>query len=395
MKRLIATLLVLLVPLGVSAQGPSRAAGAPRLTTDRERPSAAPAPDSAQPPAARPAAQPRRRKRRGSMVGYIADALVESKLRLRFDAGSGVDAPDRAEFFYAKCGCYRLNVPQGDPAYDPDAPGPGPGIVTDLNFQQLYVQGEYAPTERFSVFAELPFRRIDPKAFAPAPPGSFGSQSGIGDVQVGVKLALQSTPTSTVTLQLQGYLPTGTASKGLGTDHASVEPALLAYHELSDRAALEWQIGDRHPLGGSAGVPTTSSDKFAGDVLFYGIGPSYEVYRSGDTRLVPVVELVGWRVLNGFETGKPSRIDGTNIVNLKLGARVVWGEGERSSLYVGYGHALTTAHWYDDVVRLEYRLSFGRTGEGAPVPEAGAPSGRPSVPPTPAPQPRRRPRPDA
>jgi hypothetical protein len=30
----------------------------------------------------------------------------------------------------------------------------------------------------------------------------------------------------------------------------------------------------------------------------------------------------------------------------------------RSSIYVGYGHALTDATWYDDIVRLEYRVGF-------------------------------------
>src|SRR5205809_7524462 len=49
--------------------------------------------------------------RRPSMVGYIDDARVESHLRLRFDAASNSKFPDRAEFFYAKCGCYQGLAP--------------------------------------------------------------------------------------------------------------------------------------------------------------------------------------------------------------------------------------------------------------------------------------------
>jgi hypothetical protein len=40
------------------------------------------------------------------MVGYVEDATIESKVRLRFDSAFHDTAPDRAEFFYAKCGCY-------------------------------------------------------------------------------------------------------------------------------------------------------------------------------------------------------------------------------------------------------------------------------------------------
>ena len=41
------------------------------------------------------------------MVGYIDDPVVSSKIRVRFETGMHNRAPDRAEFFYAKCGCYR------------------------------------------------------------------------------------------------------------------------------------------------------------------------------------------------------------------------------------------------------------------------------------------------
>ena len=101
--------------------------------------------------------------RSGSMIGYIDDAIVGTKVRIRFDAGMHIQAPDRAEFFYAKCGCYRDLV---GPAFDPNAPGPRPDIATDLNFQQFYVQAEYAVNPRVSVFGELPLRWLQPQEFA-------------------------------------------------------------------------------------------------------------------------------------------------------------------------------------------------------------------------------------
>ena len=45
------------------------------------------------------------------------------------------------------------------------------------------------------------------------------------------------------------------------------------------------------------------ADKFAGNIFSYGIGPSFDLYRSGNVRFAPVVELVGWHVLSGFQTG--------------------------------------------------------------------------------------------
>ena len=90
----------------------------------------------------------------------------EGMFRLRYDAGYGDNRPDRAEFFYAKCGCYR-DLPSSDPAFDASAPGPRPGAADVLNYQQLYLDGEYAVKNRVSFFAELPVRWIQPQSFIP------------------------------------------------------------------------------------------------------------------------------------------------------------------------------------------------------------------------------------
>jgi hypothetical protein len=299
------------------------------------------------------------------MVGYIENAIVGSQIRIRSEAGFDAQFPDRAEFFYAKCGCYQTNLAgSGLPAFDPNAPGPGPGVVTKLNFQQLFMQAEYAPQRRFSMFVEVPVRWIQPTAFV-AGFGSFGNQAGLGDVTAGLKAALIASPSQYFTLQVKSYFPSGDASKGLGTNHFSIEPDLLYYRALSDRIAFESEIGIWHPIGGSAGVASASNStpqSFAGNVLSYGVGPSYQVFRSEHVRVTPVVELVGWSVLGGFETvwlssttiGVPA--SGTNIVNIKMGARTELNGG--NSVYIGYGRAITNAVWYTDLVRVEYRHSF-------------------------------------
>jgi hypothetical protein len=296
-------------------------------------------------------------KRRGSMVGYIENATIRSQFRIRFDGGWGVDSPDRAEFFYGKCGCYRDLA--GSPLLDADAPGPGPGIVTGLNFKQFMVLGEYAVNDRVAVFGELPIRSINPTSFV-AGTGSFGKQSGLSDLTAGLKVGLVTEENRDVTLLLRASLPSGDSLKGLGTDHASFEPALLYRQAVNDKVSIESQFGLWNPIGGSRG-PLPSDGKFAGSVLYYGIGPSFDAFDNGKVRLSPVVELVGWRVLKGFETRTlltpiGGNAEGVNIVNLKIGARTSFDNG--GSVYVGFGWHLTDAVWYDKIWRLEYRKGF-------------------------------------
>lgn len=298
-----------------------------------------------------------------SMVGYIDNAIVGNEIRVRFDAAFNDQFPDRAEFIYGKCGCYRNPaLPAG--VFDPNAPGPGPGIPNNVNFQSLSFMGEYAPTRRFSVFTEIPIRWLQPSGVV-APAGAtqaFPNGAGISDITVGLKYAMLVTEHSYLTAQLTTYFPSGNALHGLGTNHYSLEPAILYHGTVTDRFSVEGEIGGWLPTGGSAGNPTTGSQGFAGNIFFYGIGPSYKLIDSNKFRLAPVVELVGWSVTGGQQTevtataGPTFSASGTNIVNIKIGARMAF--QQHNSVYVGYGKALTSADWYDDILRVEYRYSF-------------------------------------
>ena len=313
------------------------------------------------PPPAAERQESQRPRTEGSMVGYIDDAIVGSQVRIRFDAGFNDDTPDLAEFFYGKCGCYRGLANVAPAAYDPNAPGPPPGnaivIPRTLNFQQVFITTEYAFSRRISVFADLPFRWLQAQGLAVGTPGSFPNQGGFSDARVGVKVAVLASANHYLTAQFRTYAPSGDASKGLGTNHWSIEPAVLYYQKLSGRAALESQFSFWHPTSGSAGVPTSSSRPFWGNILIYGFGPSYVVYRNDRFRVAPVVEIVGWHILGGMVTGAANPdATGINIVNGKIGIRT--GFGRRSSIYAGFGHKLTKEDWYQDIFRVEYRYSF-------------------------------------
>jgi len=352
MKRAILAMLVTFLPVAVAAQDSPASGGDTSVTS--------PVPDRSA-PAADEASQGRAGRggppRRGSMVGYIEDATIGSGLRVRFDSGWDMTSPDRAEFFYAKCGCYRDFT--DSPAADPNAPGPGPGVVQNMNYNQLNLMTERQISKHASIIFDLPFRWIKPTDFV-AGTGSFGNQSGIGDITVGTKVAIATSSSHDITVMVRGSIPTGDSSKGLGTDHGSIEPALLVRQSLGGRAEIEGQFGYWHPTGSSQG-PLPGSGNFSGDILYYGIGPSFNIVNKRNARFAPVVELVGWHLLGGFETsaffvnGTSGDVSGMNIVNLKVGARLALKTG---SVYVGYGWALTNNAWYDHILRLEYRAKI-------------------------------------
>jgi hypothetical protein len=321
--------------------------------------------------ASSPPVQARRRRPRSassSNVGYVDNAIVGNMFTLRYDNAREAAMPDMAEFIYAKCGCYRVL------GLDPDAPGPAGSlsggdplqdqlIEPSLDFQDVTLDAEIAFSDRFSVFAEIPYRSVRGEVLMDG--------SGIADIQAGFKYALVATEDRYLTFQGRVYLPTGDPAEGLGTDHASVEPGLL-YHEGSgDRLKLDAEVRLWIPTGGSsnAGLEVVApavaeaQDNYYGNVLRYGVGLSYDVSPDASVRVTPVVELVAWRILSGAgllsPDGTPASAmfvdaSGTNIANIKVGFR--FGIRERDSIFAGYGKALTDTWWYDDIFRIEYRL---------------------------------------
>lgn len=293
-----------------------------------------------------------------SPTGYVDDAAVGSMVRVRFDAGFDMTAPDRAEFFYAKCGCYRTV------GADPNAPGPGTVVVTKLRFQEAHVNLEYGFARRFSLFVDGSGRSIQPQSgfdweTSKTVVNPFGSQTGPGDLQAGFKLAAIASREGYLTFQFRTYFPTGNALLGLGTNHYSVEPSLLFTRKLRRAMTLSGQFSVWHPVEGSsaAGASQDPSQSFAGNVLTYGAGASYRFLVGDNLRVAPVVELFGWSVRSGYVTefnGSPSA--SANIVNAKLGARIF--SGRHNSIYVGFGRQLSHVGWYRDLFRMEYAHIF-------------------------------------
>jgi hypothetical protein len=266
-----------------------------------------------------------------SSAGYIDSAIPGSLFRFRFDAAYNDARPTRAEFFY----------PKGAP-FGPGLPEP----ERSVDFQELAAYLELAASERLSGFINTPVRFLNPEINR--------DHAGFSDLDAGFKFAFLSSDARVATFQFRTYMPTGESRRGLGTDHVSLEPALLCYDALTDRLALESELRVWVPLGGT---------DFAGNIVRYGIGIHYDLFRTSNCTYVPVAEFVGWTVLDGKESvlppsGKAFVQDaaGQTILNAKLGMRVKfsdWGD-----LYGGYGRALTGNRWYEDILRVEFRLFF-------------------------------------
>jgi hypothetical protein len=268
---------------------------------------------------------------RDASVGYIDSPAPANQLRLRADFGYDFRTPTRAEFFY--------------PRSRPLGPGlPDPERAVDFQDYTLYLEKMIGPN--WSVFAEGGARALNPDL--------NDNHTGLADANVGFKCAFLADECQVWAFQLRAYLPTGAASRGLGTHHVSLEPAVLGFVRLTQDLGLAAELRYWHPVGGT---------DFAGDVVRYGLGLRYDLWQSADWRLAPAVEAVGWSVLGGQESrlmpdGTVAVLDagGTNVVNLKVGARL--DVGDRAGFYAGYGRALTGQRWYRDVVRVEFRWLY-------------------------------------
>src|SRR5579884_1537897 len=208
-----------------------------------------------------------------SSVGYIDPAIPGNVFRLRFDAADDNREPTRAEFFYAQ------GAPRG-----PGLPEPEPRV----NFQELSTYLEGLVSDRLSAFINLPVRFLEPERNP--------DHSGFSDLDAGFKYAFWEDANQVGTFQFRTYAPTGDAALGLGTRHVSLEPSLLWYDRLSERWGLESEFRVWVPIGGT---------DFAGDIVRYGTGVHYDLCHARNCTFTPVLELVGWTVLNGKESVVP------------------------------------------------------------------------------------------
>lgn len=266
-----------------------------------------------------------------SIVSFLDSAVPRSLVRTRIDLGYDNRRPTRAEYVWPKSGL-------------PSSPGP-PLPETNLDAQELATYAELALGEQVSFFLETPMRWANPE--------QNSNERGLGDANAGFKWAFLKQPNLVTTLQVRGYFPTA-AEPALGTDHYALEPALLVNYHLAEYLLLEGDLRYWLPLGGT---------DFAGDVVRYGLGLSFGQRPAGEIWLTPVVEVVGWTVLDGQVMAARSpalfvveSAAGDTIVNGCFGVRL--GLGQSCDFYFGYSRCFTGDTWFKDLFRTEFRLNF-------------------------------------
>jgi hypothetical protein len=251
-----------------------------------------------------------------SVGGYIDSAIPGTYFRLRFDAVDGINRSDRAQYLYEE-------------------------FVPRVKYQDIGTYVEMAFNKQFSAFVDLHSHFVQ---------GEDVNASGLGDTQVGFKWAFVHEEDRFVTFQLRTSIPTGNPLHLLGNGVVAVEPGLLTWRKLNDRVTLEGEFKLWIPIDGSV---------VSGNVLQYGGAVSYRLFEMKHVSISPVVEMMGWTVLNGQETPAYDvyqNAAGDTIVNVKMGARFEF--GPRWNMYMGYGRSITGDVWYKDVARVELRLSF-------------------------------------
>jgi hypothetical protein len=264
-----------------------------------------------------------------SFVSFIEGAAPRSLFMMRLEAGYGMRQPTRAEYFLSKGGL-------------PNSPG-YPLIETKVDYQEWDSYAEYALTPWFSMFIQAPYRWLNPNVNQ--------NESGGANMQYGMKLCTWSSAPAIATFEVRLYQPA--AHTDIAFDHWAVEPGLLAAYRWNDNILLE---GDIHYW-----IPIRGTD-FSGEVLRYGIGLSYGKRQPNGFWFMPVVEAVGWTVMNGktILANSPDSYliqdaRGQTIINGYLGLR--WGYGNLD-FYTGYGRSFTGDAWQRDTIRLEARFVY-------------------------------------
>ncbi len=266
-----------------------------------------------------------------SYVSFIDGAAPRNAFGLRFEGMYANRQPMRAEYLFAKGG-----LPNSVGFLLPE---------TRVDSLELTSSAEYSITPWFSLFMEAPFRWVNPEVNA--------NQYGAGDMRYGLKLCTWSSENMIATILFRIYQPTARHDV-LGTHHWSLEPGLLAAYRVNDKILIEGEFRYWTALGNS---------DFAGSLLRYGLGVSYMHRNQNGTWISPVLEGVGWSVLDG-KTMIASTPDnfvvqdayGQTIANAYLGLRM--GYGRNLDFYLGYGRSLTGHYWARETYRFEMRVSY-------------------------------------
>lgn len=261
---------------------------------------------------------------------FLGTTQPFNNVRLQFDSVWGVETPNRSEYYWA-------------------APPKGPELPErELDYFDLRLVSELAPSKSFSITTAVPMRSLDPEINP--------NTTGLGDMSVATKLVLLDGRYWQFTQLFKTHINTGSPRKGLGTGHVSLEPGILGRYEWNPRLFFHGRLSFWIPIGGDR--------HFSGPAVNYGLGASYVAYETDTFAVLPTVEMMGWSFLDGMKTlpnGEIVDVDDDGSVAFLPGTRFVLGPaGDLGLFEVGLagGFAVGNDGWYDSIFRTELRWSY-------------------------------------
>ena len=271
--------------------------------------------------------------------------------RLRWDHVPDLVYPDRSEFFWAQDNG-KGRGPKPPPLFPKSGSvHPFHPNVTPIQYKgeksvlydQLYMYQEVA-SARASFFIEYSYRSNDP-LLTP-------HTAGFSDLFLGTKSLLLDCELMQVTFQFKTFLPTGDATKGLGTGHVSLEPSLLMSLRLASQTYFQGQLAEWIPIGGDPG--------YAGAIIHYHGSLNHRLCElTPDTPLIGTLEANGWTFQDGTYTDPilgTRKASGFSYGSIGPGLRL--SVCNKLDVGVGVGFPLSDPHWGNPQVRTEIRFLY-------------------------------------
>lgn len=261
---------------------------------------------------------------------HIDGAQPGNVFRVGFNSVFNYHRPDRSEYFWAGTGA-------GGPKFQ----------ETDLNYQQIYVYNETAPSDFASAFTEYPIYILDPE--------QNSNTAGPGDITIGMKAVLIKDENWTVTSITKTYTPVGVKRRGLGRGHLALEQGVAVQLRAGRRMFVNADLKFHYPIA--------ADPDFGGEVLIGGIGFSRVLWTDpiappiGRSRaLLLTGETVITSFLDGFVTEPgallPRDAEMTSVIQ-NFGLRAIW--TKRFSTGWSFGFPLSTSHTHDFNSMFEFQ----------------------------------------
>lgn len=263
---------------------------------------------------------------------FVPSVRPNTYTRFRWDYGSNVTTPDRAEYFWKAPG-----------SGGPNATVNGNRVSANrVNYHELSIYTEFG-TDKFSFFIDTPYRSL--RADLTGGAGSFG------DLTVGTKSVLTDSELMLLSFQFKTIIPTGNQGRGTGTGHVSLDPSLLWALKLAPNTYWQGQLGYWIPIG--------ATPKYSGGVVEYNNSLNCVLWRPvRDTALIGTLESTGYTFTSGRFTDAAGVQRSAQATYFNLGPGLRLSVCDKFEAAFGIQFALTRDHFANQLYRTEIRWRF-------------------------------------